>query len=411
MAKITARKKLVRCLVGAILGITTLTTTLFPRPAEAFDTISTILGIGVQYVYLNKQVDYINNDEKGRTEYLEQIKKEVGVNNDSRANAMLDDVMARLSGAIAKTDPSIKEKPYNYFVNNQKTFNAFCTLGHNLSVNIGLFDLLNYNEDEIALVVAHEMSHGQRNDPSNGVKKSLPLNVLAALYQSQNADAVSIIGTNVIANIGNAKNVTLPMEKNADEAAFQYTEAAGYNVGAGAATWQRVLEKMGESETNFISEIFNPSDHPGNVARRDKYNSKITTYSNDKINVNSENGLITINKKTFCIPAAIPSMSTLERAYLIAGNLAQVYHNKNVGEPQAYFDGNIIWLNDKAIMQVTDNDNANEILANFKTANVFTPKAATTIDTKTIDTKTTDKVLPSSKGYFRQKVDAAYGKK
>ena len=76
MAKITARKKIVPCLIGVILGITTTTSMLAPRPVEAFDAFSAIFGIGAQYVYLNKQIDYINNDEKGRTEYLEQINKE-----------------------------------------------------------------------------------------------------------------------------------------------------------------------------------------------------------------------------------------------------------------------------------------------------------------------------------------------
>ncbi len=370
--KFTMHKKLLRYSLSMLLGITFTTSTLTPRPSEAFDTVSalgSLIGLGGQYAYLNKQVDYINNDEKGREKYLDQVKEKVGVSEEPRANAMLDDIMQRLSAAIAQTDPSIQEKPYNYFVNKEKTFNAFCTLGHNLSVNIGLFDLLNYNEDEIALVVAHEMGHGQHNDPANGVKKALPLQVLVVLYQSQNVDAISIIGANVIANIGNAKSVTLPMEKAADEKAFQYIEAAGYNIGAGAATWQRVLEKMGENKTNFISEIFNPADHPGNVARRDKYNAKITSYSNNKVKVNSKNGLITINDHVFCTPAPLPSISTLERAYLIAGNLSKIYHEKTIQNPIASFSEGSIWLNDEAIMQVTANDNANELLANLNTAN------------------------------------------
>ena len=163
---------------------------------------------------------------------------------------------------------------------------------------------------------------------------------------------------------------------------------------------------MGENKTNFVSEMFNPSDHPGNVARRDNYNAKITTYSHNKIKVNNESGLITLNNKTFCTPAAIPSMSTLERAYLIAGNLAEVYHSQNISEPLAYVNGNQIWVNDKAIMNVTANDNAYDILANFNTAKKFTPAPK-----KNIETAATAESAPTNKGYFRQKVDAAYGRK
>ena len=365
-------KKILNHLLTATLSVTLATSLMCPQKAVAFDAasaIGVIVGIGAQYAYLDKQINYINNDDTGRNEYLIQIKEKVGVNNDPRANHMLANIMSRLSDAVAQTDPSIREKPYNYFVNDQKTFNAFCTLGHNMSVNIGLFDMLNYNEDEIALVVGHEMGHGQNNDPANGVKKALPLQVLAALYQSQNPDAVSIIGANVLANIGNAKNVTMPMEKAADEKAFQYTEAANYNVGAGAATWQRVLEKMGESKESFVSEIFNPSDHPGNVARRDNYNAKITAYSNGRVKVNKDSGLITVNDKIFCTPASIPSMSSLERAYLIAGNLAKVYHDKKVKHPEVSLSEDTIWLDEQAIMQITEEDDAYSVIANLKTAN------------------------------------------
>lgn len=372
MLKPNLNKFFLHHLLTATLSVTLATSLICPQKAVAFDAasaIGAIVGIGAQYAYLDKQVNYINNDDKGRNEYLTQIKEKVGVNHDPRANDMLADIMSRLSDAVAQTDPSIREKPYNYFVNTQKTFNAFCTLGHNMSVNIGLFDMLNYNEDEIALVVGHEMGHGQNNDPANGVKKALPLQVLAALYQSQNPDAVSIIGANVLANIGNAKNVTLPMEKAADEKAFQYTEAANYNVGAGAATWQRVLEKMGESKENFVSEIFNPSDHPGNVARRDNYSAKITSYSNGKVKVNKDNGLITVNNRIFCTPAAIPSMSSLERAYLIAGNLAKVYHDKMVKTPECSLLEDTIWLNGTPIMQITENDDPYALILNLNAAN------------------------------------------
>ena len=60
-------------------------------------------------------------------------------------------------------------------MNNSTKFNAYCTLGHNVSVNIGLFTTLNYNEDEVAFVLGHELGHGEQHDPANGVKRTSPL--------------------------------------------------------------------------------------------------------------------------------------------------------------------------------------------------------------------------------------------
>ena len=153
-------------------------------PVQAIDlsTIGTIASAGAYYVQLNKQLSYLDNE--GRNAYMDQVKEKYGVNSDPAANAMTARVMNRLSAAIAKSDPSILKKPYNYFVNNDTSFNAFCTIGHNMSVNIGLFAPLNYNENEVAFVLAHEMGHGQKNHAISGVKKRMPLDLLASIYGS-----------------------------------------------------------------------------------------------------------------------------------------------------------------------------------------------------------------------------------
>ena len=95
------KKKLSLSLSGLFLS-TALTLSAAPA-AEAFDwsnAIGSIVLVSAQYSMLNKQVAYL--DGKGRGEYLDQIKGQEGVNEDPEANAMLDRVMGRLSGAIAK---------------------------------------------------------------------------------------------------------------------------------------------------------------------------------------------------------------------------------------------------------------------------------------------------------------------
>lgn len=235
------------------------------------------------------------------------------------------------------------KKPYNYFVNNEKSFNAFCTVGHNLSVNIGTFDKLNYNENEIAFVVAHEIGHGQKQHPAAGVKRGLPLSLLAALYSSQNPNAASIIGATLVNALGTARLVTLPMEKEADRLAFDYAVAAGYNVGGGAALWQHILERNGKESSGFAS-VFN--DHPTSVSRRDEYSRRITKWSGNAVKVEKDTGAITVQGKHFYTPAKTTSLSSAEQAYLIAGNLAAVYHNKA--------NSRTVWTNGAHMLMVGD---------------------------------------------------------
>ncbi len=319
------KSSIIRTAASAALCLSLTTGAVMPKQALAWDWLSAGLAmfqVGAEYAYLNKQVSYLDN--KGRDEYMGQIKNKYGVNTDPTANAMLARIMARLSDAVALTDDSIVKKPYNYFVNNDKSFNAFCTLGHNMSVNIGAFDKLNYNEDELAFVIAHEMGHGQKNHPAAGVKRALPLSILGALYASQNRNSASSVGAALVTTIGTAKWVTKPMESQADKLAFDYAVAAGYNVGAGAALWQHILEQNGSKSSGF-AELFN--DHPTSVSRRDNYNKKITEWSKNQVTVNKETGLITVAGKPFYTPAKTTNMSPQEQAFLIAGNLSAVFHD------------------------------------------------------------------------------------
>ena len=319
------KSSIIRTAASAALCLSLTTGAVMPKQALAWDWLSAGLAlfqVGAEYAYLNKQVSYLDN--KGRDEYMGQIKDKYGVNTDPTANAMLTRIMTRLSDAVALTDDSIVKKPYNYFVNNDKSFNAFCTLGHNMSVNIGAFTKLNYNEDELAFVIAHEMGHGQKNHPAAGVKRALPLSILGALYASQNRNSASSVGAALVTTIGTAKWVTKPMESQADKLAFDYAVAAGYNVGGGAALWQHILEQNGSKSSGF-AELFN--DHPTSVSRRDNYNKKITEWSKNQVNVNKETGLITVAGKPFYTPAKTTNMSPQEQAFLIAGNLSAVFHD------------------------------------------------------------------------------------
>ncbi len=332
-------------------------------PAYAWDVASAIgalVGVGAQYAFAEQQLSYLNG--QGRYQYMDQVKQKVGVSQDPQANAMLKDIMTRLSDSIAVTDPSIKEKPYNYFVNSQDSFNAFCTVGHNLSVNIGLFNKLNYNEDEIAFVVAHELGHGEKNHPAAGVRRALPLQILSALYASQNPNSASEMGAYLASRIGTAKMVTKPMEVEADKLAFGYAVGAGYNPGAGSAVWQRVLEKVDTgSNSSFLGDLFN--DHPGNISRRDKYNEKIYDYSNKNVKVDPETGTIQIKDQDFYTPKAYDGMSGKERAYLISGNLAAVFHNK-MSERNVWTNSdNILMVGPQPIMTMTPVANAGSVAA------------------------------------------------
>ena len=382
------KSSIIRTAASAALCLSLTTGAVMPKQALAWDWLSAGLAlfqVGAEYAYLNKQVSYLDN--KGRDEYMGQIKDKYGVNTDPTANAMLARIMTRLSDAVALTDDSIVKKPYNYFVNNDKSFNAFCTLGHNMSVNIGAFTKLNYNEDELAFVIAHEMGHGQKNHPAAGVKRALPLSILGALYASQNRNSASSVGAALVTTIGTAKWVTKPMESQADKLAFDYAVAAGYNVGAGAALWQHILEQNGSKSSGF-AELFN--DHPTSVSRRDNYNKKITEWSKNQVNVNKETGLITVAGKPFYTPAKTTNMSPQEQAFLIAGNLSAVFHDGGQHDAVWTNSENTLLVGEQPVMSfddVADADAVEKRLRDILSSRAVKEKGSALLGREKSDTK------------------------
>ncbi|WP_337938248.1 M48 family metalloprotease, partial [Acidaminococcus timonensis] len=148
-----------------------------PAPrAEAGGVLVDVLGSAIMGTMYRDQVMGVyktyNNTEKGRQEWFQQMKKQEGVDTDEYLNDRLDTIMTNVEAGIRAVDPTVDKKPYNYFISPNEDANAYCTIGHNVNVYRGIFNLL-HTDDEITVVLGHELGHGQKDHPIQGVKKSL----------------------------------------------------------------------------------------------------------------------------------------------------------------------------------------------------------------------------------------------
>jgi predicted Zn-dependent protease len=316
--------------------------------ASSADVIGAIIGGIAAHSQLDAILHKYNDTEEGRQEYLQEMKKKYGVNEDWELNQQLERIMTNLTAGIGAVDPTVYNKPYNYFINNQDGFNAFCTLGHNLSVNTGLYKVLT-NEDEIAVVLGHELGHGQKDHPAKGARRSLNMQILGAATGSQ-------LGS-IMAQVINNRHITKPMEREADALAFDYITHTNYNPGACAAVWQRVLD-LNKSQPSAVNQFL--SDHPADDSRRDAYVKKLTQYSDG--HVTEQDGTVKVNTKVFTTPAATSSMSAKERAYFVMGNLSAAYHNGQ-NKSAASADGNTVMLGKQPIMSCVSGDENADTLA------------------------------------------------
>lgn len=351
MKKSLSRK--IAVAVTAAVFATPLSMGVVPQAAEAFsisDVVGAAIGGAVYSAKLNKEIQYINDTDEGRTAYFQQMQQNDGVCTDWAINSHVDSIMSNLISAVGQVDSSIYDKPFQYFVNTQKDFNAHCSLGRNLSINKGVFTLTE-NDAEIAVVLGHEMGHGMKDHPAKGAKRQLGPAVLAT------AAGGSILG-NIAATLWANDGITKPMEWEADNLSFEYMTHTNYNPGATAAIWQRVIDQYGDNNSPWTARI---SDHPSNSARRDNYEKKLEEYSGGHVSVTND-GIVKVNNKEFCIPAATSTMSSHERAFFVQGNLAAAYHNGH-NASAATVDGSTVKLGAQPILTCVAGDEDAQTLA------------------------------------------------
>ena len=342
------KKKWMRSSIALALTFSMMTGVTLSAPAVAEagigNVIGAIVGGAVAASEMSKQIKYYNTTEEGRQELFRQLQEKYGVYEHPRLNAQLDRIFKNLTAAIGATDPTVYDRPYNYFINNENSFNAFCTLGHNMSVNVGLYKYLT-NEDEIAVVLAHEMGHGQKDHPAKGMKKSLGPAVLASATGT-------VLGA-IAANVWSGQGITKPMEWEADNLAFEYISHSPYNPGATAAVWQRLIDLEGNNSANVFAVMSGAADHPSNSSRRDNYAKKLTEMSGGRVVV--KNGVVYVNQKEFVMPAPAGDMSSAERSYFVAGNLAAAFKNGE-GSASAYANGATVMLGEQPIISCVSGD-------------------------------------------------------
>ena len=329
--------------------------------ASKKSTRNTAIGIGavlIQAAVMKNQMDKefkaLNDTENGRTQLFYQFQQKTGVNNDPQINARMDRIMANLTKAVGQIDATIYDKPYKYYVSNDSSLNAFCSLGHVMVVNTGSFNQLS-TDDEIAAIIGHEMGHGQKDHVIKGNKKNLTKTVLAqvgavAVGGGVVASAVAGLGAK-----GSIAHSNRKYETEADNLGWEYILHTDYNIGAPAALMQKLWELSEGKKGGMFA------DHPDTNKRRDNYAKKLYEYSGK--HVSAKDGVITIDKKIFMTVAATDYMSSSERSFLVLGNLAKAYHNGKTSSQATVYNG-AVYLGDMEIVKPAYGDEDAYTLAN-----------------------------------------------
>ena len=348
-------KKIKSLVLAAVMGLSLTTVAVVPATVEAASAgaAQTLIGGAVAYAYVSTAFNKMDNSKEGQEQSLARAKKQTGYLEDSAAQARVQRIMKTLEAS-----PSVK-RSYVVYANPSDDFNAFATVGRVMSVNKGALDLL--DDDELAYVMAHEISHGEHKDIVNGLKKQVGLSTAVSLAAGGGGNAAIL--SNIAGNYMENQVFTMGQEKAADELGFKILSESPYNVGGAAASMTVLRNKYGDLYREGLNQVFSPNNHPKTSSRVKDNIDRMYTYSGNHVTV--DNGAVFVNGVNIYSPANSGRYTGEERAYFMAGKLARLYHNGQIQPGGASYDGPTVTVAGRSIVTTPNADVALMVATNL----------------------------------------------
>lgn len=222
----------------------------------------------VPYTNRSRYLAYSQAEENQLGENAwEEIKKEEKISTDKEKNAMLKRVVTKLIPVSGMADLD-----WEYLVFESDTENAFALPGGKIAFYSGIFKYFS-NDDEMAVVAAHEIAHVIARHSNEGMSQQNIANaagiatVLTAYILSDGDQAATAI-TGAVTYGGLNYGFLLPYsrthEAEADEIGIVLMAEAGFNIDSAIPFWQ----KFGNDSTiSFFSTHPSGPDRIENIQR------------------------------------------------------------------------------------------------------------------------------------------------
>ncbi|MFZ6773974.1 M48 family metallopeptidase [Undibacterium sp. SXout7W] len=139
-----------------------------------------------------------------------------------------------------------RSKQWKWEINlvGSKQINAYCMPGGKIAFYTGILDTLKLTDDEVAIVMGHEIAHALREHGAERAGKSMVANMgvkLAELVAGAKGYDPNVVGSvaSGAANLGMLK-FSRDDETEADVVGLDIAARAGYDPRAGIALWQKM---------------------------------------------------------------------------------------------------------------------------------------------------------------------------
>ncbi len=138
-----------------------------------------------------------------------------------------------------KWNPRAKEWRWEVVAIRSDNINAFCMPGGKIAFFTGIIDKLQLTDDEVAIVMGHEIAHALREHSRARAVKSTVTNVagrlIGAMIFGQAGEVIGAQGAGLL-----TLKFSRDDEKEADLVGMELAARAGYNPAAGVRLWEKM---------------------------------------------------------------------------------------------------------------------------------------------------------------------------
>jgi predicted Zn-dependent protease len=183
-------------------------------------------------------------------------KKQIEANS-ARAQKVRDITDRLVAQAIKLRPDSAGWKWEVQVIDDPKTVNAFCMAGGKMAIYTGMWDKLNASDDEIAMVMGHEISHALAGHTQERMSVAMTSQVLAtgvaiAISSSESTRGLALTGAQLAAVYAVQLPNSRTSESEADEIGIQLAARGGYDPKAAVTLWDK-MGKLGGTPPEFLS--------------------------------------------------------------------------------------------------------------------------------------------------------------
>lgn len=192
------------------------------------------------------------------SQLLSEAHRANALDNNPQNIARVRGITDRLIPQAVQLRPETRNWKWEVHVLNSKEVNAWCMAGGKMAVYTGLLNQIKPSDDELAEVMAHEISHALLSHQAEKMSRvkmqqtGLQIGVIAGALAGYNLGSVAGLA-DTAATLALQLPNSREAESEADKVGMRIAAQAGYDPRAAVSLWEKMLHTGGSGTPEWLS--------------------------------------------------------------------------------------------------------------------------------------------------------------